>query len=494
MTMMDIKRLKYLLPDFARWGWVSESARNVWEPRLKRITNAWFDIEWQAVLTGFRPCGLTFATPEDLVAKTDIWVKYGLISIPLETQGTSNSIYASTPRERKAGGPFVYRVVVTKPETVPDFKKAWDENDHPKIGELLGYPACCQEFFHKIWIGQRMVDTTWPMAAATASVLEGDSTLEVTGPAEANILWRWMGIRAVPHLPCSFTCQPTVEFGKEMIKVGRDAGYDPEMDWMLEILSWPVEWSALHGIAEIKTPILRVSARTDATPRKYVVRRMGNTYPAEGTRGLVFPYETPEKLLLTRSQGYSRGLENPIPASKPDPDWYVSDNGFDSVAAMDEAHQPIVKLAVSVLKEFGGNVLDLGCGNGVLLKKICDITPQILPYGIEIDPVRHQHIAEILPEFFGHFERCNIFESNLVWEGNRRFSMAVLMPGRLLEAAPGKVQQLKKRLQEQSYRILVYAYGDWLDKFDGLHGLVCQAGMTLLSDDPNPMAGFAEFV
>ena len=32
----------------------------------------------------------------------------------------------------------------------------------------------------------------------------------------------------------------------------------------MEILSWPVEWSVLHGIAEIKTPIFRVISRSDA--------------------------------------------------------------------------------------------------------------------------------------------------------------------------------------------------------------------------------------
>ena len=87
----------------------------------------------------------------------------------------------------------------------------------------------------------------------------------MTGPPEANILWRWMGARAVPHLPCRFDCEPTVALAQQCLAVGRAAGFDTEMDWLLEILRWPVEWSALHGIAEIRTPVLKVSTRTDAT-------------------------------------------------------------------------------------------------------------------------------------------------------------------------------------------------------------------------------------
>ncbi len=99
-----------------------------------------------------------------------------------------------------------------------------------------------------------------------------------------------MNLRAVPHLPCCFDCQHGVELGKKLIEIGRKTGYEEEMNWLLEILSWPVEWSALHGIAEIKTPILKISAQTDAMALKYVVRREGNAYPLEGAQGVNFPY------------------------------------------------------------------------------------------------------------------------------------------------------------------------------------------------------------
>jgi hypothetical protein len=81
------------------------------------------------------------------------------------------------------------------------------------------------------------------------------------------------------------------------------------MDWMLEILDWSVQWSALHGIAEIKTPVLKVSARTDATPAEYVVRRPGGLRPREAASGLGFPYRRVRSRRLSESSGFKRGLE-----------------------------------------------------------------------------------------------------------------------------------------------------------------------------------------
>ena len=56
MTMMTssfgIKRLAFRLPDFTRYTWVSDLARNVWQPRIARIIVAWQEIEWLAVAAG----------------------------------------------------------------------------------------------------------------------------------------------------------------------------------------------------------------------------------------------------------------------------------------------------------------------------------------------------------------------------------------------------------------------------------------------------------
>jgi hypothetical protein len=320
--MMD--RLQFVLPEFTRLSWVSDRAREVWEPRLKRIRQAWLEIEWLAVVQGVRHCCVTMASPEEFVTRAGEWAKRGLNALPIEIQGVAAASYANKSVPVEPGKPIVFRLVLGTPADVATFQEAWEAGDQAAIGRLLGYPACCYEFFKRVWVDEGLTDTTWPMALATAvpSPLpsppggegkgEGQRSIQVSGPPQANILWRWLGVRAVSHLPCRFDCWATVKLADKLLAVGREAGFASEVDWLMDILSWPVEWSALHGIAEVKTPVLKISTQTDATARKYVVGRLGDAYPAEGATGIRFPYRLPQSAPLTGSRGFRRGLENPI--------------------------------------------------------------------------------------------------------------------------------------------------------------------------------------
>lgn len=486
-----MRRLPFTLPDFTRMTWVSDSAREVWAPRLHRITNAWIEIEWLAIVSGIRSCSITMATPEQFVERGARWTQFGLNALPVEIQGLGRSGYSSTHVRTEMGKPFFFRFVLGAPERVAEFKKAWDSSDDNTIGKLLGYPPCCREFFKRVWVDQGLVDTTWPMAAATSPRGIESRQVEIISPTQANILWRWMGVRAVSHLPCSFCCKATVELADRFIDVGRNRGFDMEMDWLRQILDWPVEWSALHGIAEIKTPILKVSTRTDATPCKYTVRYKGNSYPAEGIRGLNFPFRAPSIPLLTESPGFRRGLDNPIGGGTPLAQWYSSDNGFSSIAEMDTSHGPILRMATAVLAASSGSVLDLGCGNGVLLKNLLEANPSVIPFGIDCDPNRIAHAGTILSGFAHNFIVGDMYESETIWPRGRRYALAILMPGRLVEVGSERTAQLKARLSDCCDTILIYAYGDWLARYGTLKRLAAAAGLELLGSDENAAVGFA---
>ncbi|MHC4695696.1 MAG: class I SAM-dependent methyltransferase [Planctomycetota bacterium] len=492
-AVMAMERLDFQLPDFVRLSWVSDAAREVWGPRLQATTDALNRMEWLSVVSGIRSCAILMASPEKFIARAREWVKHGLSALPLEIQGVSNYSYASSPVKTEPGKPFQFRIVLGTPQNVATFHEVWEACDEREIGRLLGYPPCCQEFFIKVWVNEASVDTTWAMGVATAAPLNGDRVVEVSGPPEANGLWRWMNVRAAPHLPCRFDCQPTVEFAKQFIGLGRQSGYDREMDWMLEMLSWPAEWSALHGIAEIKTPILKVSTRTDATPCKYVVRRKGDDYPPEGAQGVLFPFRTSCVPSASRSARFQRGLENPISPLEQHPAWYASDNGFRATFVMDRAHRPIVELAKAVLDGRGGNVLDLGCGNGALLKKIHEADPDTVPFGIEAQSDRYEHIRLLLPQFAENFTLGNIFKSDDIWPDGRRYALVLLFPGRLLEAEAEPAEQLRQRIRRHCDHLLVNVYeDDWVTRYGSLKGLASKAGLQLLNWNAGAMVSLAK--
>jgi hypothetical protein len=492
LEAFKLDRLAHVLPDFTRVSWVSDRARGVWEPRITRIGAAWSHIEWQSVASRIRRCALTSVSSEQLVPRTAEWAGHGLSAVPVAMSGTSPG-YASTSITPRVGEPFEYRVAVGALADVAALKKAMDAGDDSTMGGLLGFPDCCIAFFRRTWVEEACVDTTWAMAARSAPADDAGRRIEIgaDAPFQANILWRWIGPRAVPHLPCSFACGATVDFADRLMTLGREMAYAAEMDWLEEILHWPASWSGLHGIAEIKTPVLKVSTRTDATAHEFVVRRPGRHLPEEAPAGLVFPFKTPERPGTTHSLAFRKGLEAPIAINEEPPAWYTADNGFNSRAAMDEAHRPIVELAVSALGSVG-TVIDLGCGNGALLRKIAEARPGVVPFGVDTDETKLEHARQLQPAFGANFVAGNMFE-RIPLDADTLYSLVILMPGRLLEVDESSRRQLREWLRGHFQQLLVYGYGDWLTRYEGLAGLASRAGLGIVSLHFSKTAGLARF-
>jgi hypothetical protein len=455
-----------------RVAWVSDRARTVWEPRIARAAEAWSAITWRSVAAGVRRCALDLVEPEDLVDLISRVAGAGLVAVPIAMHGRSSLPYAAAVPPFARGTPFRYRVVIGAPGDAADMKAAWDRADADAIGALLGYPACCRAFFQRVWVEQQCIDTTWAMACHAD---DGSRRAVVDGPPEANVLLRWAAIRAVPHLPCRFDCEPSTELGRRLLEVGTAADLATEVGWIREMLAWPAEWSGLHGIAEIKTPVLKISTTTDATAEKLVVQRRGARLPDEAARGTRFPFaEVPPR--ATGSRGHRRGLDEPIRSLQRRPAWYYEDNGFSSEFAMRDAHRPILELAASVI-EPGAAVLDLGCGNGALVAAIAR-TRGAVPYGIDLDPNKIEHARALHAAHAAHFAVADLFGLDAL-APDRRYDVALLMPGRVAEVGPERAAALVAKLRTRVDRLILYAYGDWLVPFADLAGLAERAGFDV---------------
>jgi uncharacterized protein len=259
-----------VMPDFKRVAWASDGARAVWEPRLQRIAAAWSEVEGLSVEAGLRACAIVHGKKHD-----------------------------------------DFRVAAASPETLAMLTRALEQNDAPALSALLGVPACCSEH-SRMMAAAPVLDPTWTTVSASRLRARTARTLDVEGPWQTNILWRWLGLCALPHLPCSLDCLPSRELAGRLLALGREAGYGEEMDWMREILSWPVEWTAWHGVAIVATPILKISTRTDATGEKLAVRRHGAAYPAQGATGLRFPYRRKGTIRFTTSRAFRAGVEHAL--------------------------------------------------------------------------------------------------------------------------------------------------------------------------------------
>lgn len=436
-----MNRLNFVLPDFTRVTWSSQPARDLWAPRVSRIAQAWEQVEQHAVAAGVKRSCLQNVPPAQLPQATADAAKLGLIALPL-AQVAAGGLYSATSRPAQDGQPWVYRVTYTTAAHAAQWQEAWARSDDTLIGWLLGYPACCQAFFRRWWVQERMVDLTWPAALGGEDVDPGDGVTLARGFApEANILGRWLGVRLVSHMPCSFGCDESVKIGCAMWAAGNDAGFVDEMAWAKEALAWPTEWSALHGIAEVKTPIWKVLTRTDATASKYSVRFLGRGYPEAAPSGRVFPFQPRESVV-------------PIVSLRRDPtEW--TDNGFATRAAMEAAHAIVDRVGLPL----HSSVLDLGCGNGRLARRLAGLGMAV---GVDQKAPRSHVLDRFIQASINQVE---------TWR-DEDVDLTVLMPGRLIEDQSSAVREALHGRQ-----VVVYAYGDWLTRYGSLENLTKAAGL-----------------
>jgi hypothetical protein len=357
------RRLDFRLPDFVRIAWASPEARAAWEPRIAEASRAREVIERLTVASGLRQVALQSVAPEDLVAFSQGLAEHGLVAVPISREGAVEGGYGSAAQPVTPGSAWTYRVAIGRtPEAVGALQKAWGKDDD-RVGQLLGYPECCRMFFQRVWCEEGWFDPTARMAEGAPD-----------GPAECNILLRWIGVRAVSHLPCSFDCDASQRVGHNNLWMAETQGYRGAAAWTRELLSWPLRWSSLHGIAEITTPCFRLSVSSDALAQEEWLERQGSMWPSEGAKGTRFPF-------VKRSD---------LPVS-PEIVHRETANGFATIQAMREAHGPVVEAAVRTLQSRrSAPVFDLGCGDGSLAAEIHRRVPTCQPGGCEIDPDRYR--------------------------------------------------------------------------------------------------------
>ncbi len=303
-----IECMPFNIAPFVRVSWASDRLKAKWESRIRRVAEACLAVEENSVLIGLRACGLITLTSSIAASKTLSWIRSGFFGVPIDSYRSPNR-QSSANCSTSAEGTAIERYLFGIAADVSRCQTALEEHDDVTAASLLGCPPCCAKFASTALREWGVSDLTWPSAANSFGREPIEDMIELTGEVITNQLWRALGVRILPHFPCGLGCAPSIELGKSLVDVACSSGFDEEMKWMAEILAWPVEWSALHGIAQIKTPILKISTSTDATPRKYTVRLSGSAYPDDALAGNYFPYIPPAKK-FTEKRGFQLGLIN----------------------------------------------------------------------------------------------------------------------------------------------------------------------------------------
>ena len=243
-----------ILPEWTRWSWAGIPERNRFAPLVKQLKIAWANIERLSVVDGMRMGALQYVKFSDL-SGLDHWAHtHGVRMIPITAARVSG--FQSI---QVLENPNSLRVLFVKSEHY-DTVIPLDLNNHRRVATLLGYPTCCLNAFERTW-ARGQVDSTYEAFVNTPARAAGVSN----STPYAHSLLRWLGIRAGFHMPCAHDCAPSQKIAEEIIALGIKYGYVDEMHFLEEAMRWPIKWSRLFGIAEIVTPVIKISTRTDWT-------------------------------------------------------------------------------------------------------------------------------------------------------------------------------------------------------------------------------------
>src|SRR5579871_76400 len=271
-------RLDFRLPPFLRLAWATAPARDNWSGPLNRLVEEVRTSEWMSVAAGIRPAAIIVTPKAQASALVASWSKYGLGSYILGRDHAMqiHALNGKAPQH----SPTDEIHLLARTDRLEDLGLLWRSGDLVQMANCLGFPPCCATFLKTVVVEQRSIDTTWAMVGDHAQGENGARIADIANCA-VNPLLSALGLRATPHRPCSFHCQATQSLAKIYgdLRAKLTAQSDPGK--LLEILGWPLEWSSLHGIIEIKLPILKLCYEGDATASLYRVRLIGVAMPLD---------------------------------------------------------------------------------------------------------------------------------------------------------------------------------------------------------------------
>lgn len=425
-----MKKLDFVLDDFTRVIYSSKEMEDLWKPRITLISNRVRQLEIETVANFRRRAALVSLSAEELRDNADELSMGRICTVPLGLV-PETGMYSSNTQEYKSG-PFQFRTLICDPEILPEFYEAWSSVNNHVMGEFLGYPKCCIDFFGKNWPGK--VDTTFEMDWSKADNYS----------IWCNVLLRYLGCRIVFHLPCSMSCDATDRLGSKYFQMFYGT-YPKEAKWLEELLSMPLTWSALHGVAEITTPIFKIATRTDAWSDEVIKTLNGNHW----------------KVKEPKEESYPRINT-----------W--SANGFNNKQAMKDAHEGVILALGGQYENFSGRLIDLGCGNGELLSKFNEAEVRV---GVELAYERFMEGVEDRSDII--FFHTPIIEfCKKIW--SELFDLCIIGQNRFKEVTEDEAFTIINKIREKSSWLLITNYN-----FDTEPDMKLGNGFNLVSGSYN---------
>ena len=135
---------------------------------------------------------------------------FKVVKLPDKGKGNYANIVKKIPIDYPYPG--LYHIYISKDKNKTDFLKLLEtQNDDGAIGELLGYPKCCVQFFMENMEKQQRLQNDYILPALNNS--EGFKF-----PFYANYTMRYFDITLLSHFPHNFNCKESITIAKNNLQ------------------------------------------------------------------------------------------------------------------------------------------------------------------------------------------------------------------------------------------------------------------------------------
>ncbi len=133
---------------------------------------------------------------------------YKIVILDAENGEYSNKGIKADISDPRDGMLFVY--ISKEKEKAEQAKRLEIHNSYKILGEVLGYPKCCVNFFMRNQSKQSKLDNDYVLPALKNS--KGNNF-----PFYNNVIKRDHDIILLSHFPCSFNCEESIKIGKQNV-------------------------------------------------------------------------------------------------------------------------------------------------------------------------------------------------------------------------------------------------------------------------------------
>jgi hypothetical protein len=153
-----------------------------------------------------------------------------MIVSPVQFVGNWEGFAHYSPKGDSSVYCLIVQAGLESAKVINEYRKAFSTGDNKTQGKLLGFPTCCCDAFAEYWAAG-IFD---PVA-----VIPADKVSPYSNPA-----LRYIGVRFGFHISCSFSCEATIRNSTARAALMPDNLHKLACD----LLSMPLNWSALHGL------------------------------------------------------------------------------------------------------------------------------------------------------------------------------------------------------------------------------------------------------